>query len=139
MMCLWASYKKKIFLASLNSMTKGVGSPACLGLPPVVKDGYPEVLLGPDPRPVVAVLSGHEEVAQGAQVIPLGKAGRGVVPLDGPDGGGRCEEAVHPVGLDDSEKLARIRCPYEWMFHGLDRVPNRSLIQAFLDLSDPDA
>ncbi len=81
------------------------------------------MLLGPDPRPVVTVLSGHEEVAQGAEVVPLGKAGRGVVPLDGPDGGGRCKKAVHPVGLDDSEKLAGIRCPYEGKFHGLDRVP----------------
>ncbi len=87
------------------------------------------MLLGPDPRPVVAVLSGHEEVAQGAQVVTLGKAGRGVVPLDGPDGGGRCEKAVHPVGLDDSEKLARIRCSYEGKFHGLDR--DHSLIQNF--------
>jgi len=57
------------------------------------------------------MLSRHEEVAQGAQVVRLGQAGGGVVPLDGPDGGGRGEKAVDPVGLDDAEELARVRSP----------------------------
>ena len=69
----------------------------------------PEVFLGPEPRPMVAVLPGHEEVAQGAQVVLLRVGRRRVLPPDGPDGRGCHKQGVHPVGLNHTEELARIR------------------------------
>ena len=61
------------------------------------------------PCVIVTVLSRDKEVLKRAEVHGPGRGALGVLPLDGPDGGGRGEHAVHTVLLDDAEKLAGVR------------------------------
>ena len=93
--------------------------PACLCLPPVVEDWHPEVLLGPDPCSVVAVLARHKQVAQRAQVVRLGLARGGVVPFNGADGRGRHKHPVDAVRLNHAEELARVRGACKYIFMNL--------------------
>lgn len=90
--------------------------PAGLGLPPMVVDRPPGVLLQPVLGAAVELLAGQEQVAQRTQVVALHPFAMRVFLADRADRRRRAEQAVHPVLFDHPPVGAGVRRAHRLAF-----------------------
>ena len=85
--------------------------PAGLGLPPVIDDGDPELVLGPMERVRIGALAREEQRPEPGQIVPGNQCPVRILLLDGPEGGRRGEHHADSMLREHPPECARVGRP----------------------------
>ena len=93
----------------LEAVQVGGNGPAGLGLPPVIDHRHRQQVVEPVEGRRIQALAGQEQRLEATDVVLCHQLGVRILLLDGAKGGGRGEEALHPILADQSPEGAGIR------------------------------